>query len=138
MTTSTDIPPRIRELADVLSQPKPMRRGSLSERTVKCGKPGCSCGQDSNARHGPYYSLTRAVEGKTHSRFLSAEQAEVAHQQIEAGRKFRGQVDDYWEACEHWADEQLEGSEAASEEAAKKGGSRRTSKSRSPKKSKRS
>jgi hypothetical protein len=138
MTTSTDIPPRIRELADVLSQPQPMRRGSLSERTVKCGKPGCWCGPDSKAGHGPYYSLTRAVEGKTHSRFLSAEQAEVAQPQLEAGRKFRGQLDDYGEACEHWADEQLQGSEAASEEAAKKGGSRRTSKSRSSKKWKRS
>ncbi len=51
-----------------------MRRGSLSERTIKCSKPGCGCGHDPNARHGPYFSLTRAVEGKTRSRFLTAEQ----------------------------------------------------------------
>lgn len=138
MTTSADVPSRIRELATGLSQPKPMRRGSLSERNVKCSKPGCACGQDPKARHGPYYSLTRAVSGKTHSRLLSPPQAEVAQEQIEAGRKFRRQIDDYWEACEQWADSQLEDSAAASQEAAKKGGSKRTSRPRLPKKSKRS
>jgi hypothetical protein len=138
MTTPADVPSRIRELAAGLSQPKPMRRGSLSERSVKCSKPGCPCGQDPKARHGPYYSLTRAVAGKTLSRFLNPQQAEVAREQIEAGRKFRGQLDDYWEACEQWADSQLESSQAASEEAAKKGVSKRTSKPRLSKNSKRS
>jgi hypothetical protein len=69
---------------------------------------------------------------------LSPPQAEVAREQIEAGHKFRSQVDDYWEACEHWADSQLEDSAAASQEAAKKGGSKRTSRTRLSKKSKRS
>jgi hypothetical protein len=138
MTTLTDVPSRIRELATGLSQPKPMRRGSLSERNVKCSKPGCPCGQDPKARHGPYYSLTRAVAGKTHSRLLSPPQAEKAREQIEVGRKFRSQVDDYWEACEQWADSQLEDCAAASQEAAQKGGSKRTSRPRLSKKSKRS
>lgn len=114
-----------------------MRRGSLSERTIKCGKPGCACAQDPNARHGPYYSLTRAVEGKTRSRFLTAEQADLARQQIDTGHKFRTRVDAYWEACEEWADSQLANLAASSEEA-KKGGSKRTSKTTSPRKSKRS
>ncbi len=52
-----------------------MRRGSLSERTIKCSKPGCACAQDPKARHGPYYSLTHAIDGKTRSRFLTAEEA---------------------------------------------------------------
>lgn len=69
------------ELATDLADAKPMRRGSLSERTIKCGKPGCACAQDPKARHGPYYSLTQAVDGKTRSRFLTAEQAVVAAQQ---------------------------------------------------------
>jgi len=138
MTTPAEVPSRIRELAIGLSQPQPMRRGSLSERNVKCSKPGCPCGQNPKARHGPYYSLTRAVSGTTHSRLLSPPQAEVAREQIEAGRKFRSQVDDYWEACEQWADRQLEGPAAASQEAAQKGGSKRTSRTRLSKKSKRS
>ncbi len=39
--------------------PKPMRRGALSERYVKCSKKGCACAESPDARHGPYYSLTR-------------------------------------------------------------------------------
>jgi hypothetical protein len=57
-----------------------MRRGSLSERTIKCSKPGCACAKDPKARHGPYHSLTLAVEGKTRSRFLTAEEALIARQ----------------------------------------------------------
>ena len=114
-----------------------MRRGSLSERTIKCSKPGCACAHDPKARHGPYHSLTHAVEGKTRSRFLTAEQALFAGQQIDAGRQFRARVDAYWEACEEWADGQLADAAASSEEA-KKGGSKRTSKTKSSRKSKRS
>src|SRR5215471_14297490 len=106
MTDSTppDVPLRVRQLAVGLADAKPVRRGSLSERTIKCSKPGCACAQDPKARHGPYYSLTQAVGGKTRSRFLTAEQADVARQQIEAGRAFRSRVDAFWEASEQWAD----------------------------------
>jgi hypothetical protein len=85
-----------------------MRRGWLSERMVKCSKAGCPCGEDPEARHGPYFSLTRPVQGKTHSRFLTPEQAVVARQQIEAGQAFRAALVKYWEGCEDWADCQLE------------------------------
>ena len=139
MATSAppDVPPRIRQLATELADAKPMRRGSLSERTIKCSKPGCACAQDPKARHGPYFSFTHAVEGKTRSRFLTAEQAGIVRQQIEAGREFRAHVGAYWEACEEWADRQLADSSASSGEA-KKGGSKRTSKTKSSRKSKRS
>jgi hypothetical protein len=131
------VPTRVRQLATDLADAKPMRRGSLSERTIKCSKPGCACAQDPKARHGPYHSLTQAVEGKTRSRFLTVEQAHLAGQQIDAGRKFRAKVDAYWEACEEWSDGQL-AEVAASSEEAKKGGSKRTSKTTSSRKSKRS
>jgi hypothetical protein len=137
MSISPDVPPRVSQLATMLAEPKPMRRGSLSERTVKCSKPGCACAKDPKARHGPYYSLTHAVEGKTHSRFLNAEQATIAKQQIEAGREFRHQVEGYWEACEEWADAQLTSSPAASSEEAKKKGFKGTSETKSSKRSKR-
>lgn len=114
-----------------------MRRGSLSERTIKCSKPSCACAQDPKARHGPYYSFTHAVGGKTHSRFLTTEQADLVRQQIDAGRKFRGHVDALWEACEEWADDRLAESSGSSGEP-KKGGSKRTSKMKSFRKSKRS
>src|SRR5258708_10221065 len=106
MVTSapSDVPPRVRQLAADLCDSKPMRRGSLSERTIKCSKPGCACAQDPKARHGPYYSLTHAVGGKTRSRYLTAQQADLARQQIDAGHKFRGQVDAFWEAGGQCAD----------------------------------
>ena len=115
-----------------------MRRGSVSQRSIKCGKPGCACNKDPKARHGPYYSLTQAVAGKTRSRFLTVEQAAVAQEQIAAGREFRQQVDTYWEACEEWADSQLELPPAASSGEVQKKGSKPRSKATSPRKSKRS
>jgi hypothetical protein len=113
-----------------------MRRGSLSERTVKCSKPDCACAQDPKARHGPYFSLTRAVEGKTHSRFLTSEQAAIASQQIKTGHEFRTKLEAYWEGCEDWADRELEGSSRASAQEVEKGGFKRTSKTKSSRRSK--
>src|SRR5580692_7058082 len=125
MPDSREVPQRILDLAAQLAKAKPMRRGSLSERYVKCSKPGCPCASDPDARHGPYFSLTRGVGGRTESRFVSAAQAELVRRQVEA----------FWEACEQWANAQLEGP-AASSEAAQKRGSRRRWKPKSPKKSK--
>ena len=125
-----------RDLAARLAQLKPMRRGSVSERFVKCSKPGCPCASDPKARHGPYLSLTRAVKGRTHSRLLTPRQADIARRQLQAGHEFRQQVDAYWKLCEQWADEELDQTPVASAEAAQKGGSRRASKPRLPRKSK--
>jgi hypothetical protein len=137
MATSAppNVPSQVRQRATELADAKPMRRGSLSERTIKCSKPGCACAQDPEARHGPYYSLTHSVGGKTHSRFLTPEQADLVRQQIDAGRQFRGRVDALWEASEQWADRQLADLAASSGEA-KKGGSRKISKMKSSRKSK--
>jgi hypothetical protein len=133
MTTSA--PPKVLQLATTVADARPMRRGSLSERTIKCGKPGCACARDPKARHGPYYSFTRAVGGQTHSRFLTPEQADLVRQQIDAGHEFRSHVDALWEACEGWADSELSSFSASLGEA-KKRGSKRTSKTKSPRRSK--
>jgi len=116
--------------------PNLWRRGSLSERTIKCSKPGCACAKDPKARHGPYFSLTRGVEGKTRSRFLTPEQAALARQQIEAGHEFRSQLETYWEGCEDWADRELDGSPRVSAREAEKGGSKAVSQKKSSRKSK--
>ena len=138
MAVPLEIPSRVRQLADELAHSQPMRRGSLSERSICCGKVGCACADNPKARHGPYHSLTRAVGGKTRSRFLTAEQATIAQQQIATGREFRQHVDAYWEACEEWADSQLEPNPAASAKEAEKKGSKRSLKPTSSRKSKRS
>ena len=134
-STPPDVPPQVRQLVTELADAKPMRRGSLSERTMKCSKPGCACAEDPKARHGPYYSLTHAVGGKTRSRYLTAEQVDLVRQQIDAGHEFRGHVDALWDAGEQWADSQLADVSASSGEA-KKGGSRRISRTRLSGKSK--
>ena len=136
--SSQSPPAYLLQLAAELAEAKPMRRGSLSERMVKCSKPGCPCGEDPDARHGPYFSLTRAVQGKTQSRYLTPEQAVLARQQIEAGHEFRAGLGKLWEGCEAWADSQLGASQTVSTEEAEKGGFKLASKTRSSRKSRRS
>ena len=93
---------------------------------MKCSRPACLCAEKPEARHGPYFSPTRMTGGKTRSRLLNREQAEIVRRQIDAAHRFRKRVEAYWEACEQWADAQLEAASPARE--AEKGGSRRRSK----------
>jgi len=136
------VPSHVRDLAaSLVTDLKPMRTGSVGERTMKCGKKGCACTNNPDSRHGPYYCLTKVVKGKTRSRYLTAEQAELARLQIDAGREFHRQVDDYLEAVEEWADGELKASPASSREAKKRGpkpDSKQASGTRSLGKSKRS
>ncbi len=132
------VPEEVSAVASQLAEPRPMRRGSVSERYVKCNKAGCACADDTDARHGPYYSVTRVVKGRTKSRWLDAEQARQVREQVATGQKFRKLVEAYWQACEQCADAQLEDSETDSQEAAKKRASKRRSKSRPSPRSKRS
>ena len=138
MPSTTPIPEAVGALAARLADPKPMRRGSVSERYMKCGQRACRCQEDLQARHGPYYSLTRAEGGQTRSRYLTSEQAALARRQVETGQRFRQQVETYWQACEQWADAQLETPEAAAPAAAQKGGFKRPSRPKSSRRSKRS
>ena len=105
-----------------LADPIPMRRGSLTERTVKCSRPGCPCKDRPEARHGPYFSLTRAVAGTTQTRLIAAEQADTVRRQIETGRQFRDATELYWVACERLADAEIALAETAADPR-KKGGS---------------
>ncbi len=50
--------------------------GSLVQRTSRCGTPTCVCHTDSSRLHGPYWSWTRKVNGKTVTRNLSSAQVE--------------------------------------------------------------
>src|SRR5262245_7399884 len=92
-------PEEIRELAAQLGQAQPMRRGSLSVRYMRCGQANCRCQSDPEARHGPYFSLTRGAGGTTRSRYLTEEQAQKVRDQVAAGQEFRRRVDAYWDSC---------------------------------------
>jgi hypothetical protein len=42
-----------------------MRSGSITGTGGRCGNPQCHCHRPGDAGHGPYYRLTRKVDGKT-------------------------------------------------------------------------
>ena len=42
-----------------------MRSGSITETVGRCGNPNCHCHRAGESGHGPYYRLTRKVNGKT-------------------------------------------------------------------------
>jgi hypothetical protein len=63
--------------------------GSLVERRMRCGKPNCRCASDPAQLHGPYYSWTRKVAGKTETRLLSAAQVERYRDWFANARRIR-------------------------------------------------
>lgn len=114
-------------LSAQLADPIPMRRGSLTERFVKCSRPGCPCAHDPDARHGPYVSLTRSVTGTTRTRLIAPDLADTVRRQIEVGRQFRDATELYWVACERLADAEIAHlTETAAPEGEKRGSVRRS------------
>lgn len=65
--------------------------GSLVERYMPCGKPNCRC-VDPEWLHGPYYQLSWKQEGKTVSRRLSAEEADIYREWIDNRRTLESVV----------------------------------------------
>lgn len=49
-----------------------MRSGSITETGGRCGNQNCHCYRAGDPGHGPYYRLTRKVEGKTVTETLSS------------------------------------------------------------------
>ena len=49
---------RREQLKAGLAQVNDLRRGSLTARFRKCGKPNCHCAEKDSPGHGPCYSLT--------------------------------------------------------------------------------
>jgi len=49
-----------------------LRSGSITETGGRCGNANCHCHQAGDPGHGPYYRLTRKVNGKTVTETLSS------------------------------------------------------------------
>ncbi|MGH8920635.1 MAG: DUF6788 family protein, partial [Actinomycetes bacterium] len=64
--------------------------GSLVVRETACGKTNCRCSADPPQRHGPYYHWSRAVAGKTLSRRLDEQQADLYREWIANKRRLEG------------------------------------------------
>ena len=70
-----------------------MRPGSLVPRFRKCGKPTCHCAQKGSKGHGPSYSLTHSIAGKTVTRIIPAgTSVDRTREQLEEYHRFRGLV----------------------------------------------
>ena len=69
------------ELSQQLSTIGYICKGSIMrQHYLTCGKPNCRCRTDKKARHGPYNVWTRKVNGKTVTKYLSDNQAELCTQ----------------------------------------------------------
>ncbi len=82
-----------RQRAEILKQIQElgdMRRGSVVEHYLPCGKSPCCCKEPGHPGHGPYFAFTRKVEGKTQTRQLRAGPAlEKVRRQVETFHRFR-------------------------------------------------
>ena len=94
-----------------------LRPGSLVERYRKCGKPSCHCAAKGVRGHGPSYSLTHPVKGKTTAHIIPRGSAvEHTREQIAEYHRFRDLVRSLIEVSERLCDLQLRLTQSASEE----------------------
>ena len=80
---------RIAEIRERIAAFDYVCSGTLTHRTMRCGKSNCRCQQDPAARHGPYYDWTRLERGKLAHRMLSPEQANMVRSAIANFRQIR-------------------------------------------------
>ena len=111
------------------------RPGSLVERYRRCGKPNCHCAGEAAEGHGPTWSLTREVSGKTITTIIPAAAVKETRRQIAEYKRFRALAKEMVDANEQLCDVRLDAPDAASDEAAKKGGSKRLSRRKLSRKS---
>ncbi len=84
------------------------RQGSLTLRYMKCGKANCHCARDGAQGHGPYWSLTREVDGKTQTRTVPVAAVERVREQIAEYHRFRSLVRDMVEVNCQLCDAQMD------------------------------
>jgi hypothetical protein len=127
---------RWEEVRAALGAVRELRPGALVGRYRPCGKPTCHCAQPGDPGHGPCWSLTRVVGGKTVTKVIPAAAVARTQAQIAEHRRFRELAREVVEVGEQLCDARLQG--AASPEAAQKGGSVRPSRRRRAARSRRS
>ncbi len=87
-----DYEARYRSLVSELAELGFISAGSLVSRETSCGKAGCRCQGNPPRRHGPYYQWSRAVAGKTVSRRLGEQQAQLYRSWIANRRRLEAIV----------------------------------------------
>lgn len=132
--TIAELEKRREELRGRLAATGEMRPGSLTGRLRRCGKPNCHCAREGAAGHGPSWSLTRVVGGKTVTRIIPKSAVELTRQQIAEYRAFRDLSRELIEVNERLCDARLRAQRARRE--AEKRGSAKPLRQKSPPKSK--
>lgn len=116
---------RRNEIRTELASIGDLRPGSLMPRYRKCGKPNCHCATEEKG-HGPSWSLTRQVGGKTVTRIIPPSAVAQTQEQIAEYRRLRQLTKELVEVSEGVCEAKL-ATTAASDEAVKKGASKRRS-----------
>jgi hypothetical protein len=78
------------ELQDKITLLGDFRAGSITGTGGRCGNPRCHCHREHDPGHGPYFRLTRKVDGKTVTETFSTEAAlRKAQREVEEYHRFR-------------------------------------------------
>jgi hypothetical protein len=78
------------EIQRTIAELGDMRSGSISKTGGRCGNPRCHCHRQDDPGHGPYYRLTKKVNGKTVTEtFSSAAGLRKAQREVEEFHRFR-------------------------------------------------
>lgn len=120
-----------RNIHDQLAALGDLRPGSLTPRYRKCGKPTCHCAREGDPGHGPSWSLTWTVEGKTRTRIIPAEAVEDTQAQIAEYRRARSLTRELFEVSTRMCDVQLEALKATQKKTSLRRSSRNSA-ARSP------
>ncbi len=114
------------QLKAAIAQLGDMRPGSLVARFRKCGKASCRCAKKGVKGHGPSYSLTHPVAGKTVTHIIPAGPAvELTRQQLNQYHRFRELTQQLIAVSEQICDLQLRQPAAPAEDEVKKNRARR-------------
>ena len=116
-----------------------MRPGFLVGRYRKCGKPNCHCARRDSEGHGPRWSLPRRVDGMTVTQVIPPGSAvERTKEHLVEYKRFRRLMGDLIEVSERLCSAQIKAFRKGAGETPEKGGSKKFSPPRSPRKSRRS
>jgi hypothetical protein len=101
------------QLTGSLAHIDDLRPGFLTARFRKCGKANCHCAHKDSPGHGPSYSLTHRIGGKTVTQVIPQGPAvERAKAQIAEYRRFRNLVRELIAVSEQICSAQLRNPEA--------------------------
>jgi hypothetical protein len=103
-TTIKQARARIARIREALSEIDYLCSGTLLKRTKMCGRPGCACAQDPNARHGPYFEWGHMKGGKLVHRMVTTEQAAIVELAIANHRKAKRLMQDWEDQTERLFD----------------------------------